>query len=177
MVLHTVKGFLLGGWLCMICIKTRSRQWKFTILASFTSSRVPTVIQLIFHHLSSATPAAWEATLPPSLSRLFCSQTLTSSTGHRSPIILSAQMQCLLISGCCSVFSFRVVLKKSGVLYIMSLLYKRGEWWSSGCWMANREVWGSNPGQGRNLVRDFCSTCAPCQLGYDEYTDSGKMKQ
>ena len=29
--------------------------------------------------------------------------------------------------------------------------------WSSGlaCWTANSEVWGSNPGQGRNLVRDF----------------------
>src|SRR6218665_1504884 len=29
------------------------------------------------------------------------------------------------------------------------------------CWTANREVRGSNPGQDRNLVRDFCSTCAP----------------
>src|SRR6218665_715908 len=29
------------------------------------------------------------------------------------------------------------------------------------CWTANREDRGSNPGQGRNLVRDFCSTCAP----------------
>ena len=28
------------------------------------------------------------------------------------------------------------------------------------CWTANREVQGSNPGQGRNLVWDFCSTCA-----------------
>jgi len=29
------------------------------------------------------------------------------------------------------------------------------------CWAANLEAWGSNPGQGRNLVQDFCSTCAP----------------
>src|SRR6218665_4019164 len=39
------------------------------------------------------------------------------------------------------------------------------------CWTASREVWGSNPGQGRNLVRGFCFTCAPSQLSYDEYTD------
>src|SRR6218665_4179681 len=48
----------------------------------------------------------------------------------------------------------------------------------SGAWLvwwlarstANREVRGSNPGQGRNLVRDFCFTCAPSQPSY-EYTD------
>ena len=32
-------------------------------------------------------------------------------------------------------------------------------WWLA-CWTANQEVQGSNPGQGRNLVLDFCSTCA-----------------
>jgi len=34
------------------------------------------------------------------------------------------------------------------------------------CWTANREVWGSSPVHGRNLVWDFCSTCAlyPAQL-------------
>ena len=44
------------------------------------------------------------------------------------------------------------------------------------CWFDNHEVRGSNPGQGRNLVRDFCSTCAPSQLSYDDYTVSGKMR-
>src|SRR6218665_1139443 len=40
------------------------------------------------------------------------------------------------------------------------------------CWIVNREVWGSNPGQGKNLYRDFCSSCgALSQLNYDEYTD------
>src|SRR6218665_4146904 len=33
-----------------------------------------------------------------------------------------------------------------------------------------REILGSNPGQGRNLIRDFCSPCDPSQLSYDEYT-------
>src|SRR6218665_2364802 len=31
-------------------------------------------------------------------------------------------------------------------------------------WTANREVRGSNRGQGRNLVRDFCSTCGVLRL-------------
>ena len=39
------------------------------------------------------------------------------------------------------------------------------------CWDANRKVWGSNPGESGNLVQDFCFTCAPSQLSYDEYTD------
>ena len=50
-----------------------------------------------------------------------------------------------------------------------ALGYTVAQWLA--CWAANSEVWGSNPGHGRNLVRDFCSTCAPSQLSYDEYTD------
>src|SRR6218665_241300 len=44
-------------------------------------------------------------------------------------------------------------------------------------WTANREFRDSNPGQGRNLDRDFSSSCAPSQLRYDKYTEySEKMK-
>src|SRR6218665_2193034 len=39
------------------------------------------------------------------------------------------------------------------------------------CWTANHEVQGSNPGQDRNLYRDFSSNCAPSQLSYDEYNN------
>jgi len=44
---------------------------------------------------------------------------------------------------------------------------------------SNREVRGSKPGHGRNLVRDFCSTCAPWQTQlwwvHRPYTVSEKM--
>ena len=34
-----------------------------------------------------------------------------------------------------------------------------------------RKGWSSNSQEGRNVVRDVCSTCTPNQLSYDEYTD------
>ena len=40
------------------------------------------------------------------------------------------------------------------------------------CWIATREVRGSNPGQGRNLDRDFWSMCTLLCLWYHKSVDT-----
>jgi len=45
------------------------------------------------------------------------------------------------------------------IFILIASLQNEGMRWVA-CWTANREVRGSNLGQGRKLVREFCSTSA-----------------